>query len=68
MATRGGDDGEETGDEDGGGWKPQWREKAEKRSVAGKMGREGWFSANFEFDLLLPHNVKFAPIYRGGRG
>jgi hypothetical protein len=25
--------------------------------VAGKMGREGWFSANFEFDFLLPQNV-----------
>jgi len=53
MATGGGDDREKTDDEDGGGWKPRWREKAEKGSVTGKMSREGWFSANFEFDFLL---------------
>jgi len=32
------------------------------------MSREGWFSANFEFDFFLTLNVKSAPIYRGGRG
>jgi len=43
-------------------------EKAEKGPVAGKKSREGWFSANFEFDFFLPLNVKFAHIYKGGRG
>jgi hypothetical protein len=32
------------------------------------LSGEGWFLANFAFDLLLPPNVKSAPIYRGGRG
>jgi len=51
MATWGGDDSEKTGDEGGGGWRPRWREKG---PVAGKMSKEGWFSANFAFDFLPP--------------
>jgi hypothetical protein len=64
MATGGGDDGEKLGDEGGGGWRPRWREKAEKGLFAGKMNTEGWFSANFELVSLLPLSMKFSPIYR----
>ena len=67
MATGGGDDGEKPGDEGGGGWRPRWREKAEKGLFAGKMNTEGWFSAKFELDFFLLLRMKSAPIYRGGK-
>lgn len=67
MATGGGDDGEKLGDEGDGGWRPRWREKAEKMIVCRKMGAEGWFSANFELVFLLPLSMKIAPIYRAGK-
>jgi len=67
MATGGGDDGEKPGDEGGGGWRPRWREKAEKGLFAGKMNTEGLFSANCELDFPPLLSMKSAPIYRGGK-
>jgi len=31
------------------------------------MNTEGWFSANFGLDFLLPFSMKLAPIYRAGK-
>jgi hypothetical protein len=67
MATGDGDDSEKLGDEGGGGWRPRWREKAEKGLFAGKMNTEGWFSANFELVFSPPLSMKLAPIYRAGK-
>ena len=61
VATWGGDDGENTGDDGDGGWRPRRREKG---LVAGKLSSEGWFSANFAFDFLLHQVINGASIYR----
>ena len=67
MAFWGGDDGGKTSDKGGGGWGPRRREKEEREPVVGKLGGEGWFSANFTFDFLLLQGMKSTPIYRGSK-
>jgi hypothetical protein len=42
------------------------REK-EGGPVAGKLGEEGWFSANFRLIVLLLKGIKSTPIYRGSK-